>query len=93
MSASGSARWRRTPTCRGSSFEPTGHGAHPPPQGLAVVYVVALGVGLAIAGLLLITFRPRANPLFGRVLMALGALVIAGVLWQIVQEPSFIPGR
>ena len=56
-------------------------------------FVVALGAALAIAGLLLITFRPRANPLLGRVLMVLGALVIAGVLWQIVQEPSFIPSR
>jgi uncharacterized membrane protein len=58
-----------------------------------VSYAVGLGVGLAIAGLLLITFRPRANPLFGRVLMGLGALIIAIVLWQTTQEPTFTRGR
>ena len=56
-------------------------------------YVVFLGAGLAIAGLLLITFRPRANPLLGRVLMVLGALVIAVVIWQMTQQPTFRPGR
>jgi uncharacterized membrane protein len=53
-------------------------------------YVVLLGVGLAITGLLLITFRPRANPLLGRVLMVVGVLVLAIVLWQVAQQPTFL---
>jgi type II secretory pathway component PulM len=56
-------------------------------------YTVALGAGLAVLGLLLITFRPRANPLLGRVLMGLGALILAVVLWQILQQPSFLRDR
>ena len=56
-------------------------------------YAVALGAGLALAGLLLITFRPRANPLLGRVLMVLGALVIAIMLWRLMQQPTFLPRK
>jgi uncharacterized membrane protein len=55
--------------------------------------MMLLGVGLAIAGLFLITLRPRSNPLIGRVLIVLGALILAVVLWQSVQQPPFRPDR
>lgn len=56
-------------------------------------HVVLLGVGLAIVGLLLITFRPRSNPLVGRVLIVLGALILAVVLWESAQQPTFRPDK
>ena len=52
-------------------------------------FAVLLGVGLAIVGLLLITFRPRSNPLLGRVLIVLGAVILAVVLWESAQQPAF----
>lgn len=55
--------------------------------------MLLLGVGLAIVGLLLITFRPGSNALIGRVLIVLGALILAVVLWQSTQQPTFRPDR
>jgi hypothetical protein len=54
---------------------------------------VAFGVVVAITGLLLITFRPKRSPLVGRVLIALGALVIVAVLYHIAGQPTFRPDR
>jgi uncharacterized membrane protein len=54
---------------------------------------VGVGVALFIAGLLLITLRPKANPLLGRVLIGIGVLLIAVVLWQIANQPTFRPDR
>lgn len=49
----------------------------------------ALGVILCLAGVMMLTLRPKANPLFGRILMALGALTIAAVLWHALGQSTF----
>ena len=48
-----------------------------------------MGAVLCVAGILLLTLRPKANPLAGRLVMAAGALVLVVVFWHIVSQPTF----
>jgi uncharacterized membrane protein HdeD (DUF308 family) len=54
---------------------------------------VGLGAILCIAGILRITMRPAANPLFGRRMIVLGLLLVAAAFWLALPQPAFRPDR